>query len=153
MPADTKVPDQTTMRLWLEQGLTHQQIADRWERETNIHVARSTVTRACIRYGLTTDTMNRYQEYVPWRVRAPHAMAYPLRMLRLMGRKAQKGELSETEEKALASWLEKITTGNMIVAYDPDDPGQGVYYIDAQYKDHDGPAPIRRKTFKTPRRM
>lgn len=153
MPSETKVPDQTTMRLWLEQGLTHQQIADRWERETNVLVARSSITRACIRYGLTTGTMNRYQEYVPWRVRGPHAMAYPLRMLRLMGRKAQGGELSETDEKALASWLQQIEADEKIVAYDPDDPGQGVYYIDVQYKDHTGPAPIRHKTIKSPRRM
>lgn len=153
MPAETRVPDQTTMRLWLEQGLTHQQIADRWERETNVHVARSSITRAAIRYGLTTETMNRYQEYVPWKVRSPHAMAYPLRMLRLMGRKAQQGELSANDEKSLASWLRQLDEDQKIVAYDPEDPGQGVYYIDVQYKDHDGPAPIRRKTFKAPRRM
>ena len=148
MAAANKIlPDKNTLRHWIEdEGLTHQQCADRVYEQTGERVGRSAISVAVHRYGLSKPGP-RYSEYTPWRVEGRHITAYPLRMLRLMGRKAAKGDvsLSIVDKQALDAWLKMIEAENVIVAYDPDDE-QGVHYIDAKYKDHDGLAPIRVKT-------
>lgn len=146
MPANKILPDKQTLEHWInDEGLTHQQCADRIYEQTGEKVGRSAISVAVHRYGITKEGA-RYKEYIPWKVSMYHIRAYPLRMLRLMGRAAQRGPdaLDARETKMLSNWLEKINEMNVIVAYDPDDD-QGVHYIDAQYKDHDGPAPIRIK--------
>lgn len=146
MPARQILPDKQTLQHWIEdEGLTHQQCADRIFDQTGERVGRSAISVALHRYGIAKEGA-RYPDYIPWRVSMYHIRAYPLRMLRLMGRRDTKGpqSLSERETAMLNGWLEMIRNENAIVGYDPDDD-QGVHYIDATFKDHDGPAPIRIK--------
>lgn len=143
------LPDKATLRHWIEdEGLTHQQCADRVFEQTGERVGRSAISVACHRYGISRPG-NRYNDYTPWKVGVYHIRAYPLRMLRLMGRRDTKGpdSLSPADAYALDSWLNMMARENAIVAYDPDDD-QGVHYVSAEYKDHDGPAPIRIKTIR-----
>lgn len=146
MPARQILPDKNTLQHWIEdEGLTHQQCADRIYELTGERVGRSAISVAIHRYGLSKDG-SRYADYIPWRVSMYHVRAYPLRMLRLMGRRDTKGpeHLNDKETAMLDAWLKMLKDENAIVGYDPDDD-QGVHYIDAQYKDHDGLAPIRIK--------
>lgn len=146
MPAHKILPDKQTLQHWIEdEGLTHQQCADRVYEQTGERVGRSAISVAAHRYGISKPGV-RYKDYTPWKVSMYHITAYPLRMLRLMGRRADKGPdaLSDREREMLDSWLEMLERENAIVGYDPDDD-QGVHYIDAKHKDHEGPAPIRRK--------
>lgn len=146
MPARQILPDKQTLQHWIEdEGLTHQQCADRIYELTGEKVGRSAISVAVHRYGLSKAGA-RYPDYIPWRVSMYHIRAYPLRMLRLLGRRDTKGidTLNEREQDMLNAWLTMLNTENAIVGYDPDDD-QGVHYIDAKYKDHDGPAPIRIK--------
>lgn len=146
MPANKILPDKQTLQHWIEgEGLTHQQCADRIFETTGKRVGRSAISVACHRYGITEEG-TRYSDYIPWRVSMYHIRAYPLRMLRLMGRRDTKGvkTLSKQEKDMLDGWLRMLDEQKAIVAYDPDDD-QGVHYINVKYKDHDGPAPIRKK--------
>ncbi len=144
MAPPTLVPDKNTLQRWADEGLTHKQMADRHEQETGIRVTRTAISAAMVRYGLA-ESGNRYRTHVPWRVKVEHAQAYPVRMLRLLGRADDGGELNELEQQALDRWLEKMVEDRTIVAYDPDSDG-GFFYIDRRYKDHRGAAPVRKKT-------
>lgn len=138
-------PDKPTFERWLEEGLTHQQMADRVYQQTGRKITRAAVTLALMSYGLAGQKP-RYKETVPWRVRVDHAKAYPVRMLRLLGRQRAGLELNDKEQALLDAWLEHITNENLIVAYDPDDD-TGFHYVDAKFRDHDDEdLPLRKKT-------
>jgi hypothetical protein len=147
MPASKILPDKNTLRHWIEdEGLTHQECADRVYSQTGQRVGRSAISVACHRYGLSANGM-RYRDYTPWKVSAYHMRIYPLRMLRLLGRRNTKGadSLSAAETQSLDAWLRTLAEKDAIVGYDPD-TDEGCFLISSQYKDHDGPAPIRIKT-------
>lgn len=145
MAADRILPDKSTLRHWIEdEGLSHQECADRVYELTGRRVGRSAISVAVHRYGLSKPG-HRYPDYTPWHTRGEHVRAYPLRMLRLMGRRDTRGaeKLSPADASALEGWLRRIEAENVIVGYDPNDE-QGVHYIPAKFRDHDGPAPVRR---------
>ena len=146
MAPPTLVPDRTTLSRWQGEGLTHQQMAERHYEETGILVTRTAISAAMVRYGLAEDGV-RYKDMIPWRVKVIHAKAYPVRMLRLLGRRNSGGELNELEEQALERWLQKMAEDRTIVAYD-EDSDAGFFYIDKRHKDHRGAAPIRKKQIK-----
>ena len=137
------VPDKVTIERWIDEGLTHQQMADRLLAETGNKVTRMAISAAIQRYGLAGEG-NRYEDTVPWRIQPSHATAQPLRMLRFMGRRRQGNSLNDAESKQLDAWMKRLTEMDVIVAYDPDDD-LGFHYIDARFRDHDDATlPIRR---------
>lgn len=144
MAPPTLVPDKNTLQRWLKEGLTHQEMADRVYEETGNKITRNAISNAMSKYGLAKD-LPRYSDTIPWRCKVGHAKAYQLRMLRLLGRRNQGGKLNKTEKAALESWLERMASENVIVAYDPEDD-RGFFYIDAKFKDHKEDIPIRKKT-------
>jgi len=135
------VPDKNTLQRWVDEGLTHQQMADRVFEEQGERITRNAISAAMMRYGLSKEGA-RYEEEIPWRVKMLHAKAFQLRMLRLLGRRRLGRKLNKAEAKQLDEWLKKLKDDNAIVAYDPDSD-LGLFYIDAKWKDHDGDAPIR----------
>jgi hypothetical protein len=138
-------PDKTTFQQWLAEGLTHQQMADRVFEQTGRRVTRAAITVALMSYGLTS-TKPRYKETIPWRVKVDHAKTYPIRMLRLLGKRRAGVEMPEDDERLLDTWIDHLDREGLIVAYDPDDD-LGVHYVDASYRDHDDDTlPIRKKT-------
>jgi hypothetical protein len=128
-------PDKTTFQAWLAEGLTHQQMADRVYENTGRRVTRAAITVALMGYGLT-NSKPRYKETIPWRVKVDHAKTYPIRMLRLLGKRRAGVELSEDDSRLLDTWLTHLKNENLIVAYDPSDD-MGVHYVDAGYRDHE----------------
>ena len=145
MPREKILPDKNELQRYVDKGLTHQQIADLVTKKTGVKVGRSAVSVALHRYGIAKNSV-RYKDYLPWRLKMEHIRAYPARMLRLMGRRAAGKPMTDVDNTLLDNWLAMLDEQELIVAYDPDDPtGQGLHYIDAKHKDHDGPAPIRIK--------
>ena len=138
------LPSNDTLRRWAnDEGLTHEQIAERVFEETGTRPARSTVSVALARAGLSAPR-RRFNEEVPWRLRGSDLKAYPVRMLRLLGHRRAGDELSEDESRRLDSWLETLEREKAVVAWDPD-AHPSVFYIDAEPGDGADGIPIRRQ--------
>lgn len=144
------LPDAKTLRRWVEvEHLTHAQIAERISKDTGEPVARSTVSAALSRAGLT-GTRPRYKLTLPWTVTTIHLAEYPARMLRLLGRRLQgERELNDEETRRLDSWLAMLEAEQLVVAYDPNNLEQGFHYIDRGRGDGKDGIPIRRHTVQT----
>ena len=129
MPAQRLLPDNATLKRWVqEEGLTHQQVADRVLQTTGQPVSRSSVSAALSRAGISANG-SRYREELPWRVKVNHIQEYPARMLRLLGRRRSGHTLTDTENKRLDSWLEMLSDDHAVVAYDPTSQF-GFYYVE-----------------------
>ena len=125
--------------------MTHAQIAQRIFAETGEAVSRSTVSAALSRAGLTADGV-RYDETLPWRVKVQHIKEYPARMLRLLGKRRNGGDLTADETKRLDSWLAMLEQNDAVVAYAPE-ATQGFHYVDRLPTDSTD-IPIRRQTIR-----
>lgn len=146
MPAPRLLPSDRDLARLVEQGLTHQQIADWVLSELGHKVSRSTVSVALSRAGLSREAM-RYHEEIPWKVRAEHLTQYPARMLRLLGRRRQSIELTVEEDGRLDGWLESLEERDIVVAYAPDNGG--FIYVDTdEVGDGQDGIPIRRRTIQ-----
>lgn len=146
MPAHRILPDNATLRHWVEdEGLTHQQVADRVYAQTGQRVARATVSAALHRAGMSKPNA-RYSDEIPWRVKIEHVKEYPARMLRLLGRRRAGLPLNDTENIRLDAWLDKLERDHAVIGYAPDSV-YGFYYIEKDDKtDGKDGIPIRRKT-------
>jgi len=115
------------LQKYVERGLTHQQIADLITKETGVPIARSTVSAALSRAGLTDRV--RYDEVIPWKpIKAIHNRHYALAMLRLEARRQGGLTLTEEQAKRLESWKAKLEEENALVVYLPDTE-DGFYYV------------------------
>lgn len=143
MAAPRLLPPASELARLVEQGLTHQQIAEHVTTTTGQRVSRSTVSVALSRAGLAKDAM-RYKEELPWKVKGEHLTQYPARMLRLLGRRRQGIELNEEEDGRLDAWMESLEERELVVAYAPE--VTGFIYVDAdEVGDGVGGIPIRRR--------
>jgi hypothetical protein len=141
MAPPTLVPDKTTLRRLIDDGYTHAQIGVMYG------VTREAISGAARRYGLSSQR-SRHDDTLPWKVRAVHAMEYPARMLRLLGRRRKGSAMNAAEASELDGWLAKLERDGTIVAYQPSDEQFGFKYIPVKYKDHDEDVPIRRKALR-----
>lgn len=138
-------PDANTLKRWQQEGLTHQQMADRVYEQTGHRITRAAITLEMMNKGLSKPRA-RYKETLPWRVKMDHIMAYPARQLRSLGKRLHGGELNPVDEDLLNRWLAMLEREDLIVAYDPDD-AEGFHYVNSRFKDHGNPdIPIRKKT-------
>ena len=127
MAAPRLVPSDSMLQKYVERGLTHQQIADLITKETGVPIARSTVSAALSRAGLTDRV--RYDEVIPWKpIKAIHNRHYALAMLRLEARRQGGLTLTEEQAKRLESWKAKLEEENALVVYLPDTE-DGFYYV------------------------
>lgn len=135
-------PNRNELQRWIDEGLTHQQMADRVFAMTGHRVTRAAVSVAISTYGLSRRNPS-YKRWIPWRVKTDHQKAYPVRMLRLLGKRQYGNELGPKDARALDSWLATLQRERLIVAYDRDSD-QGLHYIDERFRDHqDASLPIR----------
>lgn len=130
------LPPTDQLMRWVEAGYTHEQITDLIYTETGHRVSRSTVSVALHRAGKTTP-QDRFDEELPWTVRAPHLARYPARMLRALARRRRDLPLSESEGNKLDRWVAKLSEHNIVVAYDPDSDA-GFFYVPVRGDDGQG---------------
>lgn len=129
------MPGPAELKKLRDLGYTRGQIVDLVEQRTGHRVTPEAVSMALRRAKLTTST-RRYEDEIPWRVRQVHERAYPLAMLRLLGRRRTGIELTEAQAKRLDSWLEKLegltfpdgSVRPAVVDYDPDSE-EGFRYV------------------------
>lgn len=127
MPARL-LPDKSTLRRLVAEGLTHEQIVDWVWENMGTRVQRSTVAAALSRAGLTKPA-HRYADTIPWRVREEHLKHYAPRMLRLLGRRRAGLALTAEQNKRLDSWLHQLESDHAVVVYVPETT-EGFHYID-----------------------
>jgi hypothetical protein len=137
------IPGKQQLEAWLDEGLTQGQMVQRVYEQTGVTVTRSGIAAAMMREGLGVRDVPRYHDEVPWRVRPEHLRAYPVRMLRLLGRRNQGGSLKPSEIERLDAWLARLADEGLVVAYDPDSPS-GFLYVDREDGDP-SEVPIRRR--------
>ena len=138
------VPADPVLKLMLDAGWTRRKIRDHVYNETGRRLTLPAITLHAMRLGYG-QSKPRYRETIPWRVKTYHATTYPIRMLRLLGRRRKGETLDAGDASVLDRWLAKLNRDGLIVAYDPDDDA-GVRYIDEAFRDHDDVSlPIRRQ--------
>lgn len=138
-------PDQELKKL-VDQGFTHQQIADHLSLTTGHRVARATVSAALSRAGLTSRVGPRYSDELPWRVKRHHLAEYPARMLRLLGRRRASQVMAVEDAKRLDRWLDSLQEQGLVVAYCPEHTPGFLYVVADEVGDGDRGVPIRRRT-------
>ena len=119
------VPSDQILEKWLDEGLTHKQIQARIKEQDGYEVALGTISAAISRAGLTS--MNRFKDLIPSPVREDHQGAYPLVMLRLLGRRQQGEELTQDQADRLDSWTARLDREDACVAYRHDSADGWVY--------------------------
>jgi len=144
-------PSKQDLERYVREGMTHEQIAAEHEKQTGARVARSSISAAIHRYGLS-EHKHRYTAEVPWRLRGKDAKAYPIRMLRLLGKRRLGEPLEDGEAKRLDSWLRTLREENAVVAWDPD-ANPSVFYVERE-KDDPVDIPIRvQRVWLNPRKQ
>lgn len=120
-----RVPDKTQMKKYLREGLTQQQIADRWLVDSGEQVSRSAIAMAIGRYELdSANPRPRYEDTMPWHVAQEHKDRYDARMLRLEARRRRGEQLTKHNKTRLTHWLKELEERDAVVAYVPDtEPG------------------------------
>lgn len=125
MAAPRILPSDSQLGRWREAGLSLNQICDRIETETGIRPARSSIGAALSKAGLTNPV--RYDEYIPWKVRAEHRSAYQLYQLRVAARLDRGLPVRDGDKERLDRWIAELDELNAVVDYDPTTP-EGFLY-------------------------
>ena len=127
MPAIRILPSDSILAKWrVEEELTLKQIQSRL-RDTGVEVSIGAIASALSRAGLTNR--KRYEEEIPWEpIKVEHNKAYPLFMLRLLGRRRAGHDLSPEDSERLDSWLDRLEGEDAVVLYVYDSP-DGFYYV------------------------
>lgn len=128
MPKPRIIPSDRELQKLVDKGFTHQEIADMISKESGTPIARSTVSAALSRAGMTDRI--RYEETIPWSpIKVEHNYHYALTMLRLLARRNEGDELDDEKNTRLDSWIEKLTNNNAVVVYVPESV-HGFHYVE-----------------------
>ena len=126
------LPSVSILEGWIQNGMTHQQIADRIRQDSGVTVSRSTVSAALSKAGLTNRT--RYDQQIPWRVAVEHNRHHLLNMLRLAARQDAGADLDDEQVKLIENFRRRLKESGAVVAYERDSP-DGWYLVKARPKD------------------
>ena len=133
----TRAPNKTQLKNYLAKGLTQAQIAEAWEKDSNIRVSRSAIAMAMRRFNLASSKPRpAYTEMIPWRVRWDHRMAWDVRMLRLEARRRRGEALADKEKQDLTVWRSRLDAANAVVIYEPD-TDEGFLWVQRTPEDDD----------------
>ncbi len=127
------IPSDRELEKLVNKGHTHQEIADIISKETGHPIARSTVSAALSRAGLTDRV--RYEETIPWSpIRVEHNYHYALSMLRLLARRNEGDVLDDEKNGRLDSWITKLENNNAVIVYVPESE-KGFHYVERKPSD------------------
>lgn len=116
MPARRKLPSESILAGWVEDGLSHAEIVDRIRVEFNEEVSRSSVSGALSRGGFATS--RRYEEEIPWSpISVDHNGAYQLTMLRAGARIKHGKPVTKNERLRFEKWQRELNDKGLVVHY------------------------------------
>lgn len=110
---------------------------DAWERESGMRVSRSAIAMAMSRWDVpSAKPRPRYEDMLPWHVKAEHRLNAQARLLRLEGRRRKGGHLTSRELNWLTTWREELAAANAVIVYDPD-TSEGFFWVVREPMDDD----------------
>lgn len=142
----TKIVNEQEVLDWFAEGRTYQWMVDEYRRKYGVETATSMWGNFRRRQGIETRIV-RDDDLIPWAVRQEHRWSFPVLMLRSEARKREGKELTDTYAAKLKSWLEYLSTNDVVVHYDPDTE-EGFFYVPRLPTDTDI---VRKPTSKTGR--
>lgn len=137
MSARRKLPSESIMAGWVENGMTHEEIAKRISEEIGEPVSRTSVSGALSRAGYTNRL--RYDDYIPWSpVALRHNGSYQITMLRIGARlhanHESAGKVTAGEKKRFDKWVKELADKGLVVHYDYNTP-DGFFYVPRRAQD------------------
>ena len=130
MPAQRKVPSDSILQKWVEEGLDHKQMQQRIKEQFGEDVALSSISGALSRAGLTNRV--RYDEFIPWgRIALEHNHSYQLTMLRIAARLHKGLPVRDVDRRRFERWAAELKAKGVVVHYDYDTE-EGWFYTPAR---------------------
>lgn len=134
-------PDDATLRAWFEEGISCQEMADRWAETTNIHLSRMAFQKAVQEADWYEPKYTRHvgTDLMPWTdIRLEHAHGYEVQMLRreALRRAGHKFPDHDTEIQRLNAWLQGLRDADAVIAYKRDTQ-QGWWRVKREHTDLD----------------
>jgi len=121
------IPSDRELQKLVKAGNTHQQIANIVSNNTGVPIARSSISAALSRAGMTDRI--RYDDVIPWTpIKIEHNMHYALTMLRLLARRKNGDGLDDEKNLRLDSWVDKMNDNRAVVVYVPESES-GFHYV------------------------
>jgi hypothetical protein len=116
--AERVLPDKNTLEHWHEEGLTHQEMANRFYALTGHRCTRQAFRNACGRYGLTRNYS--HDEWLPADLRREHQRLYDTEMIRRWSARKQGKKYDAKEEQRINAWLQNLRDAGAILVYKRD---------------------------------
>lgn len=131
-----ELPPDSTIEAWKDEGLTYQEMVDRWYALTDGKelATRSAFNMRLSRAGKTTPKA-KDQPVIPWIVETRHQSTYHMQMLRFEGMRRRGEELQPKKESKLDSFLAK-RAGKTVIIYEPNST-QGFWDVPVEWFDED----------------
>lgn len=141
MAAPRVLPSDSELAKMRERGMSLNQICDEVERQTGYRPARSSVSAALSKAGLTNPI--RYDDFVPWTIASRHRTSYVLYMLRVGARLERSLPVRDGDERRYRAWKDELDEKDGVVDYDPATVDGFLY---RRRKPEDGNGIVRRPT-------
>lgn len=112
--------DKATLLRYVREGLSQNEMAERFLEETGERRSRSTFATALKRHGIEDRPRRaRYEKYVPW----PHCnrhYGYELRMLRAYASRQEGEPNQDALDGRLDGWLNEMDREDLVILYHED---------------------------------
>jgi hypothetical protein len=122
-----KIQDETEIIRWFEQGVTYEEMVERYREKYNIETTPSMWGNFRRRRGLDRR-IARDDELIPWAVKVEHRHDYPIIMLRKEARRRAGLGLSSDDVHAVDAWIRGMKESDTVLHYDGDTE-QGWFYV------------------------
>src|SRR5262245_20739244 len=116
MPARRLLPDNEVLSQLRQQGGRYADIARHYG------VPRGSGYLPLRQVPNAVNERPRYDKLIPWKVAREHAHAFPVQMLRLVGRRENGEDIPPVKERMLDKWLREVREADVVVCYDPTYP-------------------------------
>lgn len=125
----SRAPDKTTLTRYAREGLTQQQMAERWTMESGWNITRPGIAMALKREGVPpVRPRPRYEDEIPWEVADEHTRKTDAQILRFWARRRHGLPIQPEQESKLNHWLEQLAEQDAVIIYVRDTP-EGFWWI------------------------
>lgn len=122
-----KIQDETEVVRWFEQGVTYEEMVERYREKYNIETTPSMWGNFRRRRGLDRR-ITRDDELIPWGVKPEHRHDYPILMLRKEARRRAGLPISAEDQHAIDAWIRGMKESDVVLHYEPETE-DGWFYV------------------------